>query len=96
MQQQHHINSESVCRSQLQHHTGNIVVIQQIYLQIKILIFLHYRSYLPIFQLLTETEAKVNIFFYSVCRINATQHIFFYQNFAPLILIIYTDNETKT
>ena len=41
MQQQHHINSESVCRSQLQHHTGNIVVIQQIYLQIKILIFLH-------------------------------------------------------
>ena len=27
----------------------------------------------------------MNIFFYSVCRINATQHIFFYQNFAHQI-----------
>ena len=42
MQQQHHVNSECFRGIHFRHHTGNIVVIQQIYLQIEILIFLHF------------------------------------------------------
>ena len=45
VQQQHHINAERFRRIQFRHHTGDIIVIQQIYFQIKILILLHYSFY---------------------------------------------------